>query len=47
MADTKINLMAFIPKADVPTTVHTVGMPRELSDALFKGLQAGDVSPET
>lgn len=36
MANTKINLMAFIPKADVPTVIHTVGMPCDLRDVLFR-----------
>lgn len=36
MTDTKIHLMAFEPKANVETTVYTVGMPEKLKKALFK-----------
>lgn len=38
MTDSKINLMALVPKPDVPVTVHTVGMPSDLRDGLFKVL---------
>lgn len=34
--DSKIHLMAFEPRSDVQTIVHTVGMPPSLQEALFE-----------
>ena len=36
MANTKIHLMAFEPKGDVKTIVHTVGLPAQLQEAFFR-----------
>ena len=35
MSSSRLNLMSFVPRTDVSATVHTVGLPSELSAALF------------
>ena len=35
MSDSKLHLMSFAPVPDTKTTVHVVGLPDSLRDALF------------
>lgn len=51
MSDSKLHLMSFAPVPDTKTTVHVVGLPDSLRDALFtlmpRGKRAATSTPKS